>query len=109
LDVAHLARYSPRSGTVSARTMPDNIPDSVKWDRFRKLEELQEKIAGEIHLKKIGKSLEVLFEDKRKGRWRGRTPNNELVFVETDQELHGQLGNVKVDWAGPWSMIGTLA
>jgi tRNA-2-methylthio-N6-dimethylallyladenosine synthase len=109
LDVAHLARYSPRSGTVSARTLPDNIPDSVKWDRFRKLEELQEKIAGEIHLKKVGKSVEVLFEDTRKGRWRGRTPNNELVFVEADHELRGQLRNVNIEWAGPWSMIGSLA
>jgi tRNA-2-methylthio-N6-dimethylallyladenosine synthase len=109
LDVAHLARYSPRSGTVSARTMPDNVPDSVKWDRFRKLEELQEKIVGEIHLKKVGKSVEVLFEDTRKGRWRGRTPNNELVFVEADHELRGQLRNVNIEWAGPWSMIGSLA
>lgn len=108
LDVAHLARYSPRPGTVSARTLPDNVPDSIKWERFRKLEELQEKIAGEIHSKKVGKSVEVLFEDSRKGRWRGRTPNNELVFVETDQVLGGQVHNVKVGWAGPWSMIGTL-
>jgi tRNA-2-methylthio-N6-dimethylallyladenosine synthase len=109
LDVAHLARYSPRSRTVSAHTLPDNVPDSVKWDRFRKLEELQEKIAGEIHLKKVGKSVEVLFEDTRKGRWRGRTPNNELVFVEADHELRGQLRNVNIEWAGPWSMIGSLA
>ncbi len=109
LNVAHLARYSPRPGTVSARTMPDNIPDSVKWDRFRMLEELQEKVAAEIHSKRVGKSVEVLFEDKRKGRWRGRTPNNELVFVETDLELQGQQQNIKVEWAGPWSMIGTLA
>ena len=27
LDVAHLARYSPRTGTVSERTMPDDVPD----------------------------------------------------------------------------------
>jgi len=108
LNVVHLARYSPRPGTVSARAMQDNIPDCVKWDRFRKLEELQEKVAGEIHSIKVGKPVEVLFEDKRKGRWRGRTPNNELVFVETEQELMGQRRNVKVEWAGPWSMIGTL-
>jgi tRNA-2-methylthio-N6-dimethylallyladenosine synthase len=108
LDVAHLARYSPRQGTVSARTMQDNIPDFEKWERFRRLEELQEKIAREIHSKKIGTSLEVLFEEESKGRWRGRTPNNELVFVETEQELRGQLRNVKIEWAGPWSMIGIM-
>ncbi len=108
LDVVHLARYSPRPGTVSARTMQDNVPDAVKWERFRILEELQGRIAGEIHSKQVGKLVEVLFEDIKKGRWRGRTPNNSLVFVETDRELFGQLQNVKVEWAGPWSMIGSL-
>jgi tRNA-2-methylthio-N6-dimethylallyladenosine synthase len=109
LDVAHLARYSRRQGTVSARTLQDNVPDSEKWERFRKLESLQEKIAAEIHSKKIGESLDVLFEEKHKGRWRSRTPNNELVFVEADQELRGQLRKVIIEWAGPWSMIGILA
>ena len=27
LDKIHLARYSPRPGTVSARTMDDDVPD----------------------------------------------------------------------------------
>ena len=108
MEVAHLARYSPRPGTVSARTMVDDIPDSMKWSRFRKLEELQKQIATEIHDCKAGKSLEVLFEEKRKTRWRGRTRNNDLVFVETDQDLHGQIKNVIIEWTGAWSMIGKL-
>jgi len=37
LDVAHLARYSPRPNTLSARTMEDDVPDREKWDRFRVL------------------------------------------------------------------------
>jgi tRNA-2-methylthio-N6-dimethylallyladenosine synthase len=31
LDIAHLARYSPREGTPSARNLPDDVPDDVKW------------------------------------------------------------------------------
>ena len=34
LDVAHLARYSPREGTVSARKMADDVPDEEKWRRL---------------------------------------------------------------------------
>ena len=108
LDVAHLARYSPRPGTVSARRMPDDVPDEEKWRRFRLLEELQEKIASEIHARYLGKSVDVLFEEKVKGRWRGRTPTNKLVFVPSDADLGGKVLPVQIDWTGPWSMIGSV-
>ena len=108
LDVAHLARYSARPGTVSARRMPDDVPDEEKWRRFRLLEELQEKIATDMHSRYLGKKVEVLFEVKTKDRWRGRTPTNKLVFAPSSEDLHGQLRLVQIDWTGPWSMIGTL-
>jgi tRNA-2-methylthio-N6-dimethylallyladenosine synthase len=104
LDVAHLARYSPRPGTVAERRFPDNVPEEEKMRRFRRLEELQEKIVGEINSHYLGKKVEVLFEDKVKGRWRGRTPTNKLVFVETEQDLRGRVVPVTVTWTGPWSM-----
>ncbi len=43
-----------------------------------------------------------------KGRWRGRTPTNKLVFVESDRNLLGRVESVKVTWTGPWSMQATL-
>jgi tRNA-2-methylthio-N6-dimethylallyladenosine synthase len=109
LDVAHLARYSTRPGTVAERRMPDDVPEKEKWRRFRLLEELQEGIAAEISARYLAEQVEVLFEEKVRGRWRGRTPTNKLVFVESDQELRGQLHNVTVTWTGPWSMQGMLA
>jgi len=109
LDVAHLARYSPREGTVSARRMADDVPDEEKWRRFRALESLQEGIAAEIHARYLGTETPVLFEEKVKKRWRGRTPTNKLVFVETEADLRGQVRPVKINWTGPWSMIGELA
>lgn len=109
VDVAHLARYSPRPGTVSAETMTDDVPEDEKWRRFRMLEELQEKVAAEIHSTYMGKSTEVLFEEKTGKRWRGRTKTNKLVFVETEQDLHSQIINVAINWTGPWSMIGQIS
>jgi tRNA-2-methylthio-N6-dimethylallyladenosine synthase len=50
----------------------------------------------------------VLFEDKVKNRWRGRTPTNKLVFVEAEQELRGKVIPVTVTWTGPWSMQAKL-
>ncbi len=108
LDVAHLARYSPRPGTVSARRMPDDVPDEEKWRRFRLLEALQEGIAAEINARYQGEQVEVLFEEKVRGRWRGRTPTNKLVFVESEADLRGQILPVTITWAGPWSMQGAL-
>ncbi len=108
LDVAHLARYSPRPGTVSERRMEDDVPDEEKWRRFRLLEELQEGIAAEINGRLLGEWVEVLFEEQVRGRWRGRTPTNKLVFVESEQDLRGQLRSAQITWAGPWSMQARL-
>ena len=108
LDVAHLARYSPREGTPSARNLPDDVPDQVKWERFRVLEDLQRGIAEQIHATYLDQVTPVLFEAKQKSRWRGRTPTNKLVFAESDRDLTGKILPVKIEWTGPWSMIGHL-
>jgi tRNA-2-methylthio-N6-dimethylallyladenosine synthase len=108
LDVAHLARYSLREGTVATRRMEDNISDEEKMRRFRMLEELQEQVVGEINKKYLGQTVDVLFEEKVKNRWRGRTPTNKLVFVETEDDLRGKLLPVTVTWTGPWSMQASL-
>ena len=55
LDVAHLARYSSREGTVATRRMDDNVSDEEKMRRFRVLEEMQEQIVEEINKSILGK------------------------------------------------------
>jgi tRNA-2-methylthio-N6-dimethylallyladenosine synthase len=106
LDVAHLARYSPRPQTVSARRMQDDISAAEKMRRFRALEELQAKIADRINARYVGNTEEVLVEEKHDSRWKGRTRTNKLVFFESEAEIRGELVKVKLEWAGPWSMIG---
>ncbi len=108
LDVAHLARYSVRSGTVAQRRMPDDVTDEEKMRRFRLLEELQETVVGKINERYLNQTVPILFEEKIKKRWKGRTPTNKLVFVETDEDLRGKVLPVYIEWTGPWSMIGKL-
>ncbi|RPI84621.1 MAG: tRNA (N6-isopentenyl adenosine(37)-C2)-methylthiotransferase MiaB [Chloroflexi bacterium] len=108
LDVAHLARYSTRPGTVAQRRMVDNVTEEEKMRRFRLLEDLQEGISAEINARSLGQSIDVLFEEKVRGRWKGRTPTNKLVFVESEDDLRGKLLPVQITWIGPWSMQASL-
>lgn len=108
LDVAHLARYSTRPGTVASRRMQDDVPEAEKMRRFRVLEALQERIVGDINQRYLGETVPVLFEEKIKDRWKGRSETNRLVFVESNSDLRGQVLPVQVTWAGPWSLIGRL-
>jgi len=108
LDVAHLARYSMREGTVATRRMDDDVADEEKMRRFRELEDLQEKVVAEINAHYQGQTVPVLFEEKVKGRWRGRTPTNKLVFVQSDEDLRGRTIPVQITWTGPWSMQANL-
>jgi tRNA-2-methylthio-N6-dimethylallyladenosine synthase len=109
LDVAHLARYSARPGTVAERRYIDDIPAPEKMRRFRLLEEQQERIASGIASRYLGEQVEVLFEEKVKGRWKGRTTTNKLVFIEAENDLTGKVLPVRITWAGPWSMQGVSA
>ena len=108
LDKAHLARYSPRPGTVSARRMEDDVPEAAKVERHQALEALQAGVQGEINRRFVGETLEVLVEDKHKGKWRGRTRQNKLVFFSDDADWRGRLADVFITWAGPYSMQGRL-
>ncbi|MCB8929361.1 MAG: tRNA (N6-isopentenyl adenosine(37)-C2)-methylthiotransferase MiaB [Ardenticatenaceae bacterium] len=109
LDKVHLARYSPRPGTVSARRMADDVSDAEKRRRFHLIEDLQKEISQERNNRWVGETVEVLVEDKHKGSWRGRSPQNKLVFFEDPRNLKGELVQVKIEHAGPWSLSGIAA
>lgn len=109
LDKVHLAMYSPRPGTVSERRMPDDVPQEEKKRRHTMLEDLQAEIVGEINTRFLGQTLPVLVEENVKGKWRGRTPHNKLVFFEdSSRDWRGQVADVEIAWTGPWSMQGRL-
>jgi tRNA-2-methylthio-N6-dimethylallyladenosine synthase len=108
LDVAHLARYSTRAGTVAARRMVDDVAEEEKLRRLKVLDVQQEGILTEINAGYLGETVKVLFEENVRGRWKGRTETNKLVFVQSDRELRGQVQPVQITWTGPWSMQGRL-
>ena len=109
LDKVHLARYSPRPHTVSARTMPDDVPPEEKKRRHQLLEALQAQVSAEINARYVGRAVEVLVEGQHKGKWRGRTPQNKLVFfADEGQDWRGKLARVEIVSASAWSMQGRV-
>jgi tRNA-2-methylthio-N6-dimethylallyladenosine synthase len=107
-DVVHVAAYSPRPGTAASR-LPDDVPQDEKDRRRKMIEQLQEDIAGQINQQLLEETVEVLVEEKHKGKWKGRTRTHKLVFFKDAGDWRGKLAQVKVTWAGPWSMQGELA
>ncbi len=109
LDKVHIAKYSPRPQTVSARTMEDDVPAEEKERRRQTLDDQQTEICAAINGRYLGKTVSVLVEDQQGGKWRGRTPQNKLVFfVDERRDWRGQLVDVEVTWTGPWSMQARL-
>ncbi|MCC7023819.1 MAG: tRNA (N6-isopentenyl adenosine(37)-C2)-methylthiotransferase MiaB [Thermomicrobiales bacterium] len=104
-EKVHLAMYSPRPGTLSAR-WEDDIPAEEKHRRHQELERLQERIQTEVHATKLGRTYEVLVEGRSKGRWTGRTRGNTLLHFDDPRELTGTLVDVRVTKTSPWYLMG---
>jgi tRNA-2-methylthio-N6-dimethylallyladenosine synthase len=89
--------------------MADDVPEEEKRRRFHLLEALQKEVSQEKMRKYLNTTVEVLVEEKQKNRWRGRNPQNKLVFFPDVRDLRGQLVQVQIKHAGPWSMSGVAA
>ncbi|MGD2040103.1 MAG: tRNA (N6-isopentenyl adenosine(37)-C2)-methylthiotransferase MiaB [Anaerolineae bacterium] len=107
-DMVHVAAYSPRPGTPAER-LADDVPSQEKERRRRAIDDLQERIVSEINAQYLGQTVEVLVEERHKGKWRGRTRTNKLVFFEIgSKDWRGQLVPVQIVWTGAWSMQGRV-
>lgn len=104
-DIVHVAAYSPRPGTQAAR-LEDSVPEVEKGHRLQVIERLQEGIASEINSALLGKRVEVLVEENKKGKWQGRTRSNKLVFFPHGEHLRGTLVEVEIENTSPWSLQG---
>ena len=108
-DKVHAAAYSTRPGTISARLMQDDVPQDEKKRRLKAIEEIQESVAADINAKLLNTSQRILVEGKRRGRWFGRNRNDKLIFFDSPNDRKGEMVDVRIERAGPWSLQGTPA
>ncbi|MDD4735863.1 MAG: tRNA (N6-isopentenyl adenosine(37)-C2)-methylthiotransferase MiaB [Kiritimatiellae bacterium] len=106
-DKVHIAKYSPRPGTTAAQET-DDVSEEVKERRRKELDDFQKTIQERKNAALRGCLLEVLVESEQKGRWQGRTPQNKIVFFEGAESGPGRLEQVRIEWTGPFSMIGKM-
>ncbi len=107
-DMVHVAAYSVRPGTPAER-LSDDVPPEEKERRRKAVDDLQEQIVGKINAQLLGRAVEVLAEARHRGRWRGRTRTNKLVFFDVgDTDWTGRLARVRISRTGPWSMQGEV-
>ncbi len=108
LDFLHIASYSPRPETFAARRLPDDVPDDEKERRRRLLEDQHRRILTEKHQAYVGRTVRVLVEgrDDKRARWWGRTPQYKLVYFPATDDRLGQLTDVVIEWAGPFTLVG---
>jgi tRNA-2-methylthio-N6-dimethylallyladenosine synthase len=107
-DMVHVAAYSPRPGTPASR-LADDVPAGEKERRRRAVDALQERIVAEINAGLLGQTVEVLVEGRQRGKWRGRTRSNKLVFFDLGRaDRTGELVPVRITQTGPWSLQGEV-
>jgi tRNA-2-methylthio-N6-dimethylallyladenosine synthase len=107
-DTVHVAAYSPRAGTIASKEFEDDVPQDEKRERRNKVEQLQEQVATEINQRLLGRTVEVLVEGKKKGKWQGRTRTGKLVFFSDSNDHLGQLVKIRIEKTSPWSLQGEL-
>ena len=108
-DKVHTAAYSTRQGTIADRTMTDDVPHEEKQARLKSLDALQEGISREINSTFLDRTVEVLVEGRKRGRWYGRNRNDKLVYFDADSDVKGRMLDVTIKDTSPWSLQGSLA
>ena len=107
-DKLHTAIYSERPGTIAQRKMKDDVKMSDKQRRYKTLNDIQEKIQGEINSKLLGQIFEVMIEGKRREKTFGRNRHDKIIYTNTSELKEGDIVDVKIDYAGPWAMKGEV-
>ena len=109
-DAAFTFLYSPRKGTPAA-AMKDNVPDSVKHERFNRLLKVIEAGVMSHSKEMVGKTYSVLVDGPSKKDPKmlsGYTESGKLINFAGPAALKGAIVSVKVIEDRAFSMIGEL-
>ncbi|MFA5995484.1 MAG: tRNA (N6-isopentenyl adenosine(37)-C2)-methylthiotransferase MiaB [Patescibacteria group bacterium] len=109
-DMAFIAQYSLRPGTVAAKRFKDDVLEDAKKDRAITLTKILEQTFLDNQEKNIGKVDKILVERYSKDHWLGR--NEHFITVEFSApktaQLIGTFQQVKLEKVEPFRFRGKL-
>lgn len=108
-DGAFTFAFSPREGTPAAK-LKDNTTIVEKNERLHRLNEIVNKYSNEANQKMVGKIEKCLvtgISEKDSSKYMGYTENMKLVNIISNENIIGQIVNVKIDEAKSFSLNGT--
>lgn len=100
----HIFPYSIRKGTKAA-TMDNQIPNNIKSERCKRLENIANHSRQEFMDKHIGTTLPVLFEQIKDDVWEGYTENYLPVTLHSSKNLTGKIINVSIKAANDQGLV----
>ena len=103
----HIFKYSKRTGTPAA-TMPNQVDGNIQEKRSNKLLELSMENQIRYNLSYVGKTVDVLFEEKNEDFWIGHTDNYMIVKVKTDENLENKIKSVQITDTNNEELIGEI-
>ena len=109
-NMAYIAQYSVREGAVASK-WEDDVPKEVKRQRYHRLTEELMKHSLIYNQALVGTTVKMLVEDfdRKNGYLTGHTEGKIVIrFASHDENLIGQIVNVKVTSASPLSIEGIL-
>ena len=129
-DMAFIAQYSPREGTVSTK-QPDDVTKAEKVRREKILQGVVAKTVLLHNQKLVGTTQHILVDEKKGNKYFGRTEGYKVVEIEeyssndnayeksksnssqqvsnsNKTDLVGRFVDVKIESAGSWKLSGLL-
>ena len=91
----HVFPYSARPGTPAA-SLPDHVPPSEKQARAARMRFVVRHAAAQFQEQFIDQTVEVLWENRRNGLWRGLTDNYLRVLARSDKDLAQRITPVRL-------------
>ena len=108
-DMVYSFIYSPRKGTPAAEY--EQVPDSVKSERFSRLLALQDRISLEKNNALVNKTLRVLVDsvsEENDNMYSGRTDAGKLVHFKATPDDIGKYRYVKITRANSYVLYGEM-
>ncbi len=98
--MVYIGIYSPRPGTIGAKKYEDNVPKTIKKQRWDKLNNWLRKTSLENNQQEIGNIKDVMISRKLKtGQYFGYTDNMKNIIIDAPAQgiSIGDFAQVKIN------------